>query len=79
MEEHVPDEVSTRRPAPPAPAVVVPAVPSDDEPAPVVDLSKRYQVLVPKVPLNSCGMIEPAVVQALNGMQFQVLSNKPLP
>jgi hypothetical protein len=37
------------------------------------------QVLVPKVPVNSCGMIDPAVVLALSKMQFEVLSNKPLP
>jgi len=37
------------------------------------------RVLAPKIPLNSCGMIDPAVVQALSGMRFEVLSDKPLP
>lgn len=37
------------------------------------------QVLAPKLPLTGCGLPQAAVLQALDGLHFEVLSKQPLP
>jgi uncharacterized protein YceK len=74
------------------PAALLAALRAPDEPrsggvCPMIRMVLPYfalvqpdgTVLAPKVPLTGCGMAQAALVQALNGMRFQVISRKQLP
>ena len=74
------------------PAALLAALRSPDEPAsggvcPMIRMVLPYFALVqrdgralaPKVPLTGCRMAQAAVLQALNGMHFEVISRKRLP
>ncbi|MDQ1738405.1 MAG: hypothetical protein QOE53_57 [Pseudonocardiales bacterium] len=74
------------------PAALLAALRASDEPrssgaCPMIRMVLPYFALVqpggttlaPKVPLTGCGMPQAALVQALNGMRFQVISRKQLP